>query len=163
MYKRDPKLKSLPPKPMTNPMADPRLRQMLSTPTRTAGVTGTAQRLAPATPPPSRLPQGMNPNFKPAMLTSGPKYSGPGFGPSAPPNLTKLAEVKNMVSGRPTSPTPQPRSVPTRMPAPMSTSEPRPLPPTAPGPKPMKHGGSVSASKRADGIAQRGKTKGTMC
>jgi hypothetical protein len=25
------------------------------------------------------------------------------------------------------------------------------------------HGGKVSASKRADGIAQRGKTKGTMC
>ena len=30
-------------------------------------------------------------------------------------------------------------------------------------PKPMKKGGTVSASKRADGIAQRGKTKGRMC
>jgi hypothetical protein len=28
--------------------------------------------------------------------------------------------------------------------------------------KPMKAGGKVSASSRADGIAQRGKTKGTM-
>jgi len=28
--------------------------------------------------------------------------------------------------------------------------------------KPMKEGGKVSASSRADGIAQRGKTKGTM-
>ena len=26
-----------------------------------------------------------------------------------------------------------------------------------------KHGGAVSASKRADGIAQRGKTRGKMC
>jgi len=29
--------------------------------------------------------------------------------------------------------------------------------------KPMKTGGTVSASKRADGIAQKGKTKGRMC
>ena len=29
--------------------------------------------------------------------------------------------------------------------------------------KPMKKGGTVTASKRADGIAQRGKTKGRMC
>jgi hypothetical protein len=28
--------------------------------------------------------------------------------------------------------------------------------------KPMKKGGSVSASKRADGCAQRGKTRGKM-
>jgi hypothetical protein len=27
----------------------------------------------------------------------------------------------------------------------------------------LKKGGKVSASKRADGIAQRGKTKGRMC
>lgn len=29
--------------------------------------------------------------------------------------------------------------------------------------KPMKTGGTVSASKRADGVAQRGKTKGRIC
>ena len=29
--------------------------------------------------------------------------------------------------------------------------------------KTMKSGGSVSASKRGDGIAQRGKTRGKMC
>jgi hypothetical protein len=29
--------------------------------------------------------------------------------------------------------------------------------------KTLKTGGTVSASKRADGIAQRGKTKGRMC
>ena len=30
-------------------------------------------------------------------------------------------------------------------------------------PKPYAKGGSVSASKRADGIAERGKTRGKMC
>lgn len=29
--------------------------------------------------------------------------------------------------------------------------------------QPMKKGGKVSASKRADGIAKRGKTRGKMC
>lgn len=38
------------------------------------------------------------------------------------------------------------------------------MPPAAPGPSGMKKGGKVmsSASKRADGIAQRGKTRGKM-
>jgi len=48
-----------------------------------------------------------------------------------------------------------------------------PTPPALPEPKPnskdnmkmvpMKKGGKVSASTRADGIAQRGKTRGKMC
>jgi hypothetical protein len=38
------------------------------------------------------------------------------------------------------------------------------LPPNMPPPGPrFKKGGKVSASSRADGIAQRGKTKGRMC
>jgi hypothetical protein len=38
------------------------------------------------------------------------------------------------------------------------------MPPAAPGPSGMKKGGKVmsSASKRGDGIAQRGKTRGKM-
>jgi hypothetical protein len=67
-----------------------------------------------------------------------------GSGPAAPVNMGKLNQVNSMVAGRP-SPTPARPS-----PTPMS---------------PMKKGGSVnsSASKRADGIATRGKTKGKMC
>jgi hypothetical protein len=61
--------------------------------------------------------------------------------------MGKLNQIKSMVAGRP-SPTPmRPSSSPMR-PSPM---------------RPMKKGGSVSASKRGDGIAQRGKTKGKMC
>jgi hypothetical protein len=67
-----------------------------------------------------------------------------GSGPTAPVNMGKLNQINSMVAGRP-SPTPARPS-----PTPMS---------------PMKKGGSVnsSASKRADGIATRGKTKGKMC
>jgi hypothetical protein len=65
-----------------------------------------------------------------------------GSGPTAPVNMGKLNQINSMVAGRP-SPTPA-RGTPMR---------------------PMKTGGSVnsSASKRADGIATRGKTKGKMC
>lgn len=36
--------------------------------------------------------------------------------------------------------------------------------PSAPAPKKMRKGGSVgSASRRADGIAKKGKTRGKMC
>jgi hypothetical protein len=44
------------------------------------------------------------------------------------------------------------------------TDPPMPTPMVGAGPMPMKKGGSVgSASKRADGIATKGKTRGKMC
>ena len=74
------------------------------------GPVPTAQTSKQATPPPTVIPKGLNPNFKSALATA-PRYTGPGFGPT----------------------------------------------------KPMKKGGSVSlASKRADGCAVKGKTKGKM-
>ncbi len=79
----------------------------------------------------------------------------------------------------PRPPTPTPRPMPAPKPAPKPAPTPRPMPaPTAPTnnvgigkfeqdqfnklPAMMKKGGAVKASKRADGCAVRGKTKGRM-
>lgn len=55
----------------------------------------------------------------------------------------------------------EPRSMPSPMPRAMfAQATPQDQMGNATG---MKKGGSVSASKRADGIAERGKTRGKMC
>lgn len=86
-----------------------------------------------------------------------------GGGPQVSPMPTGPAPIVGggpMVSPTPTAPAPVPGGKP--MVSPMPTG---PVLGGGPmvSPKPMKKGGTVSASKRADGIAQRGKTKGRMC
>jgi hypothetical protein len=59
--------------------------------------------------------------------------------------------------------TPRPRMVPSDTIDGMTSNKPKPKPkPKGMSSSPYKAGGSVKASKRADGIAQRGKTKGRM-
>ena len=102
----------------------------------------------PATPTRPETPRPPTPSVTPPPVTSRPTRPTPmptrslGSGPTAPVNMGKLNQINSMVAGRP-SPTPA-RGTPMR---------------------PMKTGGSVnsSASKRADGIATRGKTKCKMC
>jgi hypothetical protein len=101
-------------------------------------MTSMAATEAPPTPPRPAAPTPPPPRPTPMPTRS------LGSGPTAPVNMGKLNQINSMVAGRP-SPTPaRPSS------SPMS---------------PMKKGGSVnsSASKRADGIATRGKTKCKMC
>lgn len=165
----------------------------------------TAQNGPRATPPPFKLPQGMNPNFKPG---EGPKYTGPGFGPKGPaatpvgpkpqimggsrqrgnptimlPNpknkvgiseedmrigalRTAAKDFENYKKGTPTiyeTPTPVPPSL---QPQPANKIPSKPMAnynKTAPQvAAEYKKGGAVKASKRGDGIAQRGKTKCRM-
>jgi hypothetical protein len=78
------------------------------------------------------------------------------------------------VPPRPPTPTPRPMPTPTPVPPRPPTPPPEPQPKQDVGigkfmqdqinkpPAMMKKGGAVKASKRADGIAQRGKTKGRM-
>jgi hypothetical protein len=57
--------------------------------------------------------------------------------------------------------TPRPRMVPSDTTDGMTSNKPKPKPkPKGMSDSPYKKGGAVKASKRADGIAQRGKTKG---
>jgi len=90
--------------------------------------------------------------------------------PTPKPELTRPTPMPE-----PTRPMPMPKPEPMppmepRRPTPMPTPDPGSMPtPLRPTGKPSnqmeyKKGGSVpSASKRADGIAQRGKTRGKMC
>lgn len=78
----------------------------------------------------------------------------------APPKRMRkrrpISDVYVAEMGQPPSPDEGPTA---RTPRPM----PRPMPRPASGTRPFAEGGKVgSASKRADGIAQRGKTKGRM-
>ena len=59
--------------------------------------------------------------------------------------------------------TPRPRMVPSETTDGMTSRKPKPKPkPKGMSDSPYKAGGAVKASRRADGIAQRGKTKGRM-
>jgi hypothetical protein len=94
----------------------------------------TAQTARQGVAPTTVMPQGVNPNFK-GVMAFGPKYIGPGASPTGPINTAKVNEINNMLRGRPA----------------MNAN--------------MKKGGEVkasSASKRADGCAIKGKTKGKM-
>jgi hypothetical protein len=94
----------------------------------------------------------------PITVKDAPGYRGAGTPPMSPPQISR----------RPMSPPQVSRPAPPAMvDAVRASNAGRPLPPAAPGLNMsgmgMKKGGSVgSASKRADGCAQRGKTKGRM-
>jgi hypothetical protein len=79
------------------------------------------------------MPQGIQGVF--AKRHNVPQYTGPGAGPTVPINAEKVNQINNMLRGRPA----------------MNAG--------------MKKGGAVkasSASKRADGCAIKGKTKGKL-
>ena len=106
------------------------------------------------------------PNVRPMpapMSTSEPRP----LPPTAPgPNVMGFPDPVSPIKGAmikgtmPTNPTPGVRGA---MGGQTGAVGPRPVGSPIPTSMPMKKGGSVSASKRADGIAQRGKTKGKMC
>jgi hypothetical protein len=84
-----------------------------------------------------------------------------GRGQVTPAIMDKINQLKTFAAGRQNPASPPIRTMSgsgTSVAPPGGMGSPTPM-----GPKQMKKGGSVSASKRADGIAQRGKTKGTMC
>jgi hypothetical protein len=92
----------------------------------------------------------MEPRTKPAPSRGSYDMDGPIAG-----LLKMAAEPKGKV-------TPRPRMIPSADEGPRMTSrKPKPKPKSM-SDSPYKTGGSVNASKRADGIAQRGKTKGRM-
>ena len=69
-----------------------------------------------------------------------------------PPSGLTLQDAASAAAAAGLAPRPQPRPMPRPMPPQMAAPAPRAMP--------MKNGGS--ASSRADGIAKKGKTKGTM-
>jgi hypothetical protein len=78
-----------------------------------------------------------------------------------PSPLSPLVEALSTDKGKVT---PRPRMVQSETTDGMTSNKPKPKPkPKGMSSSPYKAGGSVKASKRADGIAQRGKTKGRMC
>ena len=92
----------------------------------------TAQTARQGMSPTTVMPRGI---FANPNFRNGPQYTGPGAGPTGPINTAKVNEINNMLRGRPA----------------MNAN--------------MKKGGAVkasSASKRADGCAIKGKTKGKM-
>ena len=94
----------------------------------------------PPTPVPPRPATPVDPIPQPRPVPSKPSVMG--FPDPVPP-------VKRAVA----------RAMPTNNPAPMNSV---PMNSAPMNPAMMKKGGAVKASKRADGIAQRGKTKGRM-
>jgi hypothetical protein len=78
-----------------------------------------------------------------------------------PSPLSPLVEALSTDKGKVT---PRPRMVQSETTDGMTSNKPKPKPkPKGMSSSPYKAGGAVKASKRADGIAQRGKTKGRMC
>lgn len=131
----------------------------------------TATSVAPNGPygmPPSKLPQGSGPRpTGPALGGVGPRPTGPG----SPTDMTKINALKAQLKGQNSSDTGSmsPRRVAAKLSGMRGAMAQPPVQLAPKGPKPtpmnpamMKKGGAVKASKRADGIAQRGKTKGRM-
>lgn len=123
-------------------------------------------------PPPSKniqqgdaFPQGSGPRpTGPALGGVGPRPTGP----ESPTDMTKINALKAQLNGQNSSDTGSmsPRRVAAKLlsgtrgmgtPGIRGATKQPPMDPSM-----MKKGGAVKASKRGDGIAQRGKTKGRM-
>jgi hypothetical protein len=78
------------------------LKGMAKTPAKSPAQT--AQTARPGTPPPSRLPAGVNPNFKQTLGKTPPK---PMAGPAAMNKAPNIAALKSAVMGKPAPKGPQ--------------------------------------------------------